>query len=132
MVEVRGDEEAIEAIGALSKAGWKDKELGRWADDERDMLERTPYPPERSGQRYIRTGRLGKSYRVQKPRKMVRVITNRASTAKSGFYGGYVISQQQARVHRGRWYIMGDLIEDDLPKLYEKIGDKGVRIFEAT
>ena len=131
MVEVRGDKEAMAAVGAMSKAGWKDKELGGWADDERNMLEKTPYPPERSGQRYIRTGRLGRSYRVQKPRRMVRVITNRASTARSGFYGGYVISQQQARVHRGRWYIMADLIEADLPKLYKKIGDKGVRVFEA-
>ena len=135
MIEVRGIDEATGAIGALSKEGWKDKELGSWADDERGMLDKEPYPPQktpkRPSQRYIRTYRLKRSYRVQRPRRMVRVITNRASTARSGFYGGYVVGQQQAAVHFGHWYIMADLIEADLPKLTKKIGIKGVRIFEA-
>ena len=132
MIKVIGDKEAIAAVGALAKEGWKDKELGNWADDERDILEGTPYPAERSGQRYIRTYRLKHGYRSQRPRKMVRVITNRASTARSGFYGGYVIGVQQATVHRNRWPIMAKMVESGLPILYKKIGEKGVRVFEAS
>lgn len=132
MIKVIGDKIAIAAVAALAKDGWKDRELGIWADDERSMLEKEPYPPERSGQRYIRTGRLGHSWRNQRPRKMVRVITNRASTARSGFYGGYVVGQQQAYMHRNRWYIASELVEADLPKLIKRVGNKGVKVFEAA
>ena len=132
MIEVRGDDEAIAAVGAMAKEGWKDKELGSWAKDERDMLEYLPYPPTLPNQQYRRTGRLALGYRVQRPRTMVRVISNRASTAKTGFYGGYVIGQRQAPVHQGRWYIATELVEADLPKLIKRVGKKGIRIFEAT
>ena len=129
-IVIRGAEEAAAAIGALSKKPWKDKELGRWADTEREMLAKTPYPPTLPNQRYVRTYQLKHGYRVQKPRKMVRIINNVAS-GKSGEYGGYVVGQQQAYMHMGRWYVAFELVEADVPALIDKIGDAGVRIFET-
>ena len=130
-VVVRGVDEAVAAVGALSKKSWKDKELGRWADDERKILAKMPYPPTRPNQRYVRTYKLKHGYRVQKPRKMVRVITNVASSSR-GEYGGYVVGQQQAYMHQGRWYIAFDIVEADLPALADKLGDASVRVFEAN
>lgn len=130
-VEVRGDKEAIKATEALSKEDWKDKALGEFADDRRDALEKEPYPPPVPNQRYIRTYRLKYGYYVQKPRKMVRVISNRAAS-QGGLYGGYVVGQQQAYMHQGRWYQALDIVEQGLPDLADKVGDEGIRIFEAA
>ena len=132
MVQIRGDEEAKDATKRLSKDGWKDKELGKWADKERDELEKEPYPAEISGQRYVRTYKLKYGYRVDKPRKMWRRIANIASARHSGEYGGYVVGQRQAYMHAGRWYQALNIVEGHLPRLTDKIGKTGIKLFEAN
>ena len=73
-----------------------------------------PYPPERPGQRYKRTGRLGRSWKVSTRGQLV-VIENTAP------YSGYVVGdgagQRQAWMHRGRWWLMRDMVDEKRPEL---------------
>jgi hypothetical protein len=73
-----------------------------------------PYPPERPGQRYKRTGRLGRSWKVSTRGQSV-IIENTAP------YSGYVVGdgagQRQAWFHRGRWWLMRDMVDEKRPEL---------------
>ena len=73
-----------------------------------------PYPPERPGQRYKRTGRLGRSWKVSTRGQSV-VIENTAP------YSGYVVGdgagQRQAWTHRGRWWLGRTVLMESAPEL---------------
>ena len=73
-----------------------------------------PYPPERPGQRYKRTGRLGRSW----SRLTALVLAALDNTAP---YSGYVVGdgkgQGQAWFHRGRWGLMRDMVDEKRPEL---------------
>jgi hypothetical protein len=78
------------------------------------ILSVRPYPPERPGQRYKRTGRLGRSWKVSTRGQSV-IIENTAP------YSGYVVGdgagQRQAWMHRGRWWLMRDMVDEKRPEL---------------
>ena len=73
-----------------------------------------PYPPERPGQRYKRTGNLKRSWEAG-------VRGNVVYTKNAMPYAGYVVGdsagQRQAWMHRGRWYVMRDMVEEKTPEL---------------
>ena len=69
-----------------------------------------PYPPERPGQRYKRTGRLGRSWKVSTRGQSV-IIENTAP------YSGYVVGdgkgQGQAWMHKDRWYRARAVVDEE-------------------
>ena len=73
-----------------------------------------PYPPMRPGQRYKRTGDLGRGWTAGVRGKVV-YIENAMP------YAGYVVGnakgQRQAWMHRGRWWVMRDMIDEKRPEL---------------
>lgn len=73
-----------------------------------------PYPAARPGQRYKRTGRLGRGWRSGVRGRAV-YIENVTP------YAGYVVGdgkgKRQAWMHRGRWYVMRAEVERQRPQL---------------
>ena len=73
-----------------------------------------PSPPERPGQRYKRTGNLKRSWEAGVRGNVVYIKNARP-------YAGYVVGdsagQGQAWFHRGRWYVMRDMVEEKKPEL---------------
>lgn len=86
-----------------------DQEVGRFARGLRDTLKGTAYPPERPGQTYVRTGRLANSWSA------VRAAEGRWLIRNSAPYSGYVVGrEQQAWMHRGRWWIAENVIQREV------------------
>ena len=73
-----------------------------------------PYPAPRPKQRYRRTGDLGRGWRAGVRGKAV-YIENEMP------YAGYVVGdgkgQRQAWMHRGRWFVMRSMVEQQRPQL---------------
>lgn len=82
------------------------------------------YPPPRPGQRYKRTFRFKRSWRLTRHRDDGWMIRNDARAGKRRRrYGKYVVGDAvgrgQAWMHKGRWFVMRDKVEEalsDLPK----------------
>ena len=96
-----------------------DNELGKWARMVRGILKATRYPPPPPRSKYIRTGRLANSWSAGRERMGVWSIRNSAS------YSGYVVGDAkgngQAYMHKGRWWIGRNIIEDHVPELRRSI-----------
>jgi len=88
------------------------------AEVVRTKLDDKRYAPKRPGQRYVRTGRLGRSWSgVEKVRKLVYRIRNFAKSPKGVFYTSFVIGERQAFMHRGRWWQAERVAFVEPPKL---------------
>lgn len=120
-----------------------DKELdpvvGRWSQETRGKLKSTPYPPKRPGQRYIRTGRLANSWRSRKKKDSQYVIENMAAGPRGKLYATYVVGGPlgnavrefaQAWMHKGRWWMAKDVIDEELPRLRTAMIQRIVHIWE--
>lgn len=92
-------------------------------------LKGKPYPPELSGQKYERTGRLNRAWAANVQGRWDTIhITNNANF-KGRYYAGYVvgnpissIGNAQASIHRGRWWVATDVISDTIPQALEETG----------
>lgn len=96
------------------------------------------YPPERPGQsrtgshpvlgttyiavRYRRTGRLGRSWVIERNGNTGYILKNDARSPRYGRrYTKYVVGdaygQSQAWMHKGRWQVTRDVVEEEVAKL---------------
>lgn len=76
-----------------------DPVISEHAKELQRILTRKRYPPKRANQKYVRTGRLGSSFSARKISPAVWSVNNSAS------YAAYVVDEnQQAGIHKGRWY----------------------------
>lgn len=75
-----------------------------------------PYPPKLPNQQYVRTFLLKNSFRQARLGVARHVIQNTAPRRR------YVIGNQQADIHKGRWWKMREIIERDLEELSEALG----------
>ena len=82
------------------------------------------YPPERPGQRYVRTYKLKRNFRIVQKSKSTLGIINRARF-KGRAYAKYPIGdargESQAWMHVGRWRVLRTEMEAELEKLPPKI-----------
>lgn len=89
-----------------------------WAQVVRARLKSTPYPARRPRQRYVRTGLLANSWRAERQGAGVLI-------ANSAPYHGYVVGDAggrgQAWMHRGRWWLGRDVVEEARPALREAL-----------
>lgn len=97
-------------------AGTIDPVVKTWAQSTRAKLKGTPYPARPANSTYIRTGNLANRFAVQ------RIGLARYRINNSATYASYVIGEpsgpfKQAWMHQGRWWMMGDVIEENLPEL---------------
>ena len=78
----------------------------------------THYPPERPGQRYVRTGRLGMSWTWKVRRTAEGVVGELTSSPPGGFgsswYARWVMDRNfQAWMHLGRWQTVQGIEETE-------------------
>ena len=81
------------------------------------------YPSERLGQRYRRTGRLFASWKIEEVKSGYTVANTAARKGRA--YGQYVVGDaygtSQAWMHKGRWLVMRDVVEQEVEKLPQEI-----------
>jgi hypothetical protein len=125
---------SIKVKGELVRKGLQDlaaeiPKIGR--QQIRTMLNRVArrmqeYPGERPGQTYKRTGRLFYSWKIEEIQNGY-TISNTAAR-KGRAYAGYVVGDaygtQQAWMHKGRWLVTRDVVEEEVTKLPPAIEDE--------
>lgn len=81
------------------------------------------YPSERLGQRYRRTGRLFASWKIEEVQSGYTVANTAARKGRA--YAQYVVGDaygtSQAWMHKGRWQVMRDVVEQEVEKLPQEI-----------
>lgn len=86
----------------------------QWAQNNVLSQFRKAYPPQRPGQKYIRTGRLGAGWDIRINPASITIYNHMA-------YAGYVVGDakgnKQAWMHRGRWWLARDVITAARPML---------------
>lgn len=114
-VDIRGIEGISRALVRFGARLEKEttKELYTALDDTRKALgypDVSAYPPERRGQRYIRTGKLGRGWRITRTQTGWRLSNRARSKYGRKAYGAYVVGdaegKRQAKVHVRRWRVM--------------------------
>ena len=129
-VEVTGTNRVIRGLGKLGKfAPFADRIMLRWTRGVVRKLQATPYPPTLPNQKYIRTGTLKRSFGYKKISRARYNITNTAQQ-RGRFYPQYVIGTKQAKIHQGRWWLMRDVANQELPKLVRRMGAQVKDIWE--
>lgn len=109
----------------------------RWGQQTRAKLKARPYPPPRPRQRYRRTGRLANSWAAERVGPSRVRILNRAQAPRGrGPYPTYVVGdfrrQGQAWMHRGRWWLARDVIEEEVPALRRAVVSDIKRIWNGA
>lgn len=122
--EVRGTNRVANKLRTLAAQmpTITNKSLYQWADDTRKELKGTKYPPKRPGQKYKRTGRLANSWKVDRAQKKVDIINTASSKGKK--YAGYVIGDNQAWMHKNRWWRASDVIKKQIPALTKLLSNE--------
>lgn len=95
-----------------------EKVVGAWARQTRAFLKSTPYPAKRPGQSYVRTGTLANSWRARRVKDGVWNIENSAE------YSGFVVGENQAWMHEGRWWKARDKMQERIPLLTKQLTDE--------
>jgi hypothetical protein len=98
------------------------------------------YPPERPGQRYVRTGNMFYHWFIVPVEDIGYQIGNSATkdgTAYPKFVVGDAYGTSQAWMHKGRWPRFRDVTEEELESLPKEIQDQILMVarreeFEVT
>lgn len=116
---IRGLQELIKKFERLNERMW---EMPRVAQDAEKYLRSQvpPYPPPPPNSTYHRTGDLGRSIHTEVQKLGAQVVT---SLSVGVDYGPWVVDERrQARVHRGRWWTLQEVLRksrDGVVRLYE-------------
>lgn len=129
-IEIRGYNRVENKLRRLASDLSKEVDpiVREWTQEERARFKRTPYPPKPPRSKYVRTGRLANSFAVRKESLARYIIENRAP------YSSYVIGdnrgENQAWMHRGRWWLMRPMLEEHAPDLTRRISNYLRRMWE--
>lgn len=125
---------SIKVDGELVRKGLQDlgmeiPKIGRSQlrfTSERIVRRMQAYPPERPRQKYKRTGRLFRSWKIDNSQD--RYTIENTAAKKGRLYGHFVIGNAygtgQAWMHRGRWLLLRDVVEQELEKLPDDVLEK--------
>ena len=102
-----------------------DEPVRQFSQEMRLTLKKTKYPAKLPDQKYVRTGRLANSWKVQGQGPPARYeVINTARNPKSGrLYAGWVVGVNQAPIHKGRWWIAVEVVKEHSPKLVKMLND---------
>jgi len=82
------------------------------------------YPPPPAGSRYVRTYRLRNAWKIE-PKENGYAVSADPVSPKGRPYGRYVVGfargDGQAWMHKGRWNLLRDVMEDEVKKLPNEI-----------
>lgn len=102
----------------------------KWAGKVRRKLKGKPYPSRRPNQRYVRRGNLANKWEVTSPGLGKWGFTNQATSDKGVAYPGFVVGNDQAAVHKGRWWQALPVIEEEIASLTKDLSQEIERIWE--
>ena len=103
----------------------------------RTILERAKrimeeYPAERPGQKYKRTGRFFRGWRIEQISGSKGYTLKNVAMFRGNAYPQYVVGDaygtSQAWMHKGRWPNFRDVTEKELEALPEELGDEIVMV----
>lgn len=98
-----------------------DPTMRKWVEDTHygRLAGRGQYPPERPGQRYVRTGQLGAGFRYASLGASHYQFINEVP------YTRWVVGDSdgggQSWFHRGRWFVARERVEQEQPALVERL-----------
>lgn len=78
----------------------------KWFQGLRAKLKSKPYPPRTATQTYVRTGNLANSWGVGGG-------NGNWYVRNSADYSEWVVGDDQAKVHKGRWWKVRDVVEEN-------------------
>jgi hypothetical protein len=88
------------------------------------------YPGERPGQTYKRTGKLFYSWKIEEVENGYRISNTAARKGRS--YAQYVVGDaygtSQAWMHKGRWELTRDVVDQEIEKLPQDIEDEIIMV----
>lgn len=103
-----GIDDAIARITRLASLAGLESELEAAADEILPDLK--TYPPERPGQKYVRTFELRDTWRKSEAQRVVSAVSVNITNPTE--YGPFVQGDDQAEVHRGRWSTVKKIADD--------------------
>lgn len=125
---VLGTERTKNKLRFFSSRGARiaDPIIWKWAEQRRQKLRGTKYPPQRAGSTYSRTGNLANRWaKIRMAPANVKVI-NRAR------YSSFVIGRAtQAWMHVGRWWVADDIWEEGVPELIRMLETHYVKTWRS-
>ena len=112
----RGQDQVTAAMRGLAATGQKHvaKTTYHWSVNAIQRLRTTPYPPERQGQTYVRTGLLRRSWRSTPTNDGARITNDRPGAV---FVIGDWMGGGQAWMHVGRWWTAEAILRNERQKL---------------
>lgn len=128
------EQDRARALAVLQKGTRLGDEIGnelrRWATDhlDNDLYGMENYAPPPAGSKYIRTGRLGANWGLQRAGKAKVTFYN--MTAYAGYVVGNGLGQKQAAIHAGRWWLARKRTEAAIPELERRISVRLRRVFQ--
>lgn len=93
--------------------------MDEWAAEVKDEFDGLPYPPQRPNQKYMRTFALQKGYfrRGSRSKNYARIVLGNNAPRRR-----YAIGREsQATIHKGRWYVFQDVIDEHRPDLHRRL-----------
>ena len=132
-IEVRGLSRLLSKLKRLQgkrlKSDIIDSEAEKWAGQTVKTLRAQPYPPKRPGQTYVRKGRLGASWKVEKVGSDIAIVNRARGSGQP--YPNFVVGEIQVWFHKGRWWQAQPIIEKRVPKLIQGIERKIEAIWDG-
>lgn len=114
----QGIEEAIGRISRLTSLDGLESELEGAADDIIPVLKQ--YPSERAGQTYVRTYQLRDNWRKGAVQRIVRAVSVNIENPTA--YGPFVMGEEQAEIHRGRWPTVRKIADENRGAVRARVG----------
>lgn len=112
-----------------------DPVVGTWTRWTRSRLKARAYPPMRPRQTYVRTGQLANRWRVEKKGPSRHAIMNDARGPRGQLYATYVVGdgrgENQAWMHKNRWWIARDVINETTPQLTTALSARIREVWES-
>ena len=121
-IRVRGGRRVMGKFREIGRAGFLDRVMWKWVKDKASRLRAKRYPPERPGQRYIRTGKLGAAWVGVRVGSLLHHIRNWVR-GKKGFYAATVVGPSQGFYFVNRWWQATPFLKADKPTLGDVIAE---------
>lgn len=126
--QLQGVEEVLGRLGKLASLSGLESELESGADTI--LADVRVEPPERPGQKYVRSHRLSGSWRRTDARRSGGMVVLDVSNPTE--YAPVVQGEEQAPIHRGRWKRLKAVGEEKLPAMRARVGAWALRTWRGA
>lgn len=128
---------ALRRLSSLN-ANVVDPTFRKWLQYVHKSLKKRGYPPQRPGQKYIRTKKLVNSWGTGRRRKTGEWMIDNSASLNGKYYAGYVVGPKngakgtrQAYMHKGRWWHADEEAASHLPELVKMANEEIQKIWQG-